>query len=198
MDITDTTDREDCEEMARLAAGDETALDRLMERHASRLGRYLLRLVADAAEAEDLAQDAFVRVFRHAGRFDPKRSFVTWLFTIATNLARDRARRLKHRASVSFETPVNPQGATLREVLPARELSPSDQVLQHERAEAVRRAVARLPEDLRTPLVLAEYELLSHAEIAAITGGTSKAVEMRLYRARGLLRESLATWLSGG
>jgi RNA polymerase sigma-70 factor, ECF subfamily len=196
MEKTDTTEHDDSREMSRLAAGDETALDRLMERHAQRLHHYLLRLLSNPAEAEDFAQETFVRVFRHAQRFDPAHSFCTWLFAIATNLVRDRARRLSRHSPVSFDAPLSEDGATLGDVISGNEPSPADKADCHERAEAVRQAVAQLPEDLRVPLVLAEYECLSQAEIAAITGGTPKAVEMRLYRARQLLRRRLGRWLS--
>lgn len=196
MESTGTTDVDDRQEMAKLAAGDETALDRLMDRHAQRLHHYLLRLLPDGAEAEDLAQETFVRVFRHAQRYDPTHAFSTWLFTIATNLVRDRARRLVRHHPFSLEASLNEGGGILRDVVPDQGLSPADQAICEERAEAVRQSIAQLPDELRIPLVLAEYESLSQAQIAAITGGSPKAVEMRLYRARRYLRERLARWLS--
>jgi RNA polymerase sigma-70 factor (ECF subfamily) len=191
MDTRDTTDTDDRREMSRLAAGDETALDRLMERHAQRLYHYLLRLLQNEAEAEELAQETFVRVFRHAGRFDPAHSFSGWLYTIASNLVRDQARQHSRHPRVSLEAEPKADGASLRETLPSGDPSPAEHAIHQERAEAVRLAVSALPDDLRIPFVLAEYESQSYAEIAAITGGTSKAVEMRLYRARQSLRQSL-------
>jgi RNA polymerase sigma-70 factor (ECF subfamily) len=191
MDIRDTTDPEDRLEMTRLAAGEETALDRLMDRHARRLYHYLLRLLQNESEAEELAQETFVRVFRNARSFKPDRSFAVWLYTIATNLVRDRVRRQTRRPQVSFEAQVSADGATLRDVLPGQGPSPADHAASRERVQAVRDAIANLPEELRLPLILSEFDDLSHAEIAAITGGTPKAVEMRLYRARQSLRQSL-------
>jgi RNA polymerase sigma-70 factor, ECF subfamily len=192
MDTRDTTDPEDRREMSRLAAGDETALDRLMERHAQRLYHYLLRLLHNHAEAEELAQETFVRVFRNAFRFDPAHSFASWLYTIATNLVRDHARDHTRHPRVSLETHLTGDGANLRDFLPGHGPSPADHAVDQERARAVRHAIDQLPDDLRHPLILAEYEDLSYAEIAAITRGTPKAVEMRLYRARQSLRQSLA------
>ncbi len=191
MDTRDITDPDDRREMSRLAAGDETALDRLMERHAQRLYHYLLRLLQNEAEAEELAQETFVRVFRHANRFDPAHSFASWLYTIATNLVRDHARNHSRHPRVSLEAELTADGASLREVLPGRDSSPAEHAVHQERARAVHQAVDALPDDLRIPFVLAEYEGQSYAEIAAITGGTPKAVEMRLYRARQSLRQSL-------
>jgi RNA polymerase sigma-70 factor (ECF subfamily) len=192
MDTRDTTEAEDRREMSRLAAGDQTALDRVMERHARRLYHYLLRLLQNEGEAEELAQETFVRVFRHAERFDPDQSFSSWLYTIATNLVRDCARRRARHPQVSLEDPQHGAGSDLRDLLPGNEASPLDHAITRERSEAVRHAIGLLPEELRVPFVLSEYENLSHAEIAAVTRGTAKAVEMRLYRARQALRQSLA------
>jgi RNA polymerase sigma-70 factor, ECF subfamily len=192
MDTRDITDPDDRREMSRLAAGDETALDRLMERHAQRLYHYLLRLLQDDGEAEELAQQTFVRVFRNAGRYDPAHSFASWLYTIATNLVRDRARHHTRHPRVSIEAQSNDAGTTLRDTLPSHEPSPAENADNRDRAQAIRKAIQQLPEDLRIPFILSEYEDLSHLEIAAITQGTPKAVEMRLYRARKALRTSLA------
>jgi RNA polymerase sigma-70 factor, ECF subfamily len=191
MDTRDITESDDSREMSRLAAGDETALDRLMERHAQRLYHYLLRLLQNDSEAEELAQETFVRVFRHAGRFDPAHSFASWLYTIATNLVRDHARHHTRHPRVSLEAEPKADSASLRETLPSGDPSPAEHAIHQERADAVRLAVSALPDDLRVPFVLAEYEGQSYAKIAAITGGTPKAVEMRLYRARQALRQSL-------
>jgi RNA polymerase sigma-70 factor, ECF subfamily len=192
MDIRDTTDSDDRRDMSRLAAGEETALDRLMDRHARRIYHYLLRLLQNESEAEEYAQETFVRVFRNADRFDPAHSFSSWLYTIAINLVRDRARRHARHPRISIDAPWNDEGATLRETLPSPNPSPADHAATQERALAVRHAIAQLPEDLRHPLILSEYESRSHAEIATLCGGTPKAIEMRLYRARQSLRQSLA------
>jgi RNA polymerase sigma-70 factor (ECF subfamily) len=192
MDTRAITDPDDRSEMCSLAAGDETALDRLMERHAQRLYHYLLRLLQNDSEAEELAQETFVRVFRNAGRFNPAHSFSSWLYTIATNLVRDHARDHARHPRVSIEAQCNDAGSTLRDLLPSPDPSPADHADASDRARAVRHAILELPEDLRIPLILSEYEDLSHAEIALISGSTPKAVEMRLYRARQTLRQSLA------
>lgn len=191
MDTRDTTDGEDRQEMSRLAAGDETALDRLMERHAGRLYHYLLRLLHSQDTAEELAQETFVRVFTHARAYDARHPFSHWLYTIATNLVRDQARRRSRHPHVSLEAEMAEGSSDLRQHISTGN-SPADQVLNRERAEAVQRAVMALPEELRVPLVLSEYEGRSHAQIAAMTRGTPKAVEMRIYRARQSLRRALA------
>lgn len=178
--------------MARLVAGRDGALDSLMERHAQRLYNYLLRVLQNEAEAADLAEESFVRVYEHRARFNPQHRFSTWLFTIATNLTRDLQRSRARHPHVSLENPVGEMEHDFTEVLPDSGLIPGQALEAEERATAVRKAVAALPEELRVPLVLSEYEEKSHAEIAEILDCSAKAVEMRIYRARNQLRQQLS------
>lgn len=186
-----STEDQDRTDMQRLASGHDAALSNLMHRHGERLFRYLVRALQNEAEAADLAEEAFVRVYHNAQRFDPRQKFSTWLYAIAANLVRDRFRwRLRH-PEVSADAASDFEESWLHS-LPDRNPRPDESLESAERSQAVRRAIAALPEDLQTPLILAEYEGLSHAEIAQMTGGTSKSVEMRIYRARKQLRERLA------
>jgi RNA polymerase sigma-70 factor (ECF subfamily) len=188
---------QDALDMARLANGHEAALNDLMDRHGLKLFHYLIRQLQDEAEAADLAQESFVRVFLHRRKFKPGASFSTWLYTIATNLARDRIRSRTRRPQVSLEAESEITGASLGDTLPEQSSSPSEALQAEERAEAVRRALVLLPEELRTPLVLAEYEDLPQSEIATILDCTAKAVETRIYRARQQLRSILKKTLEG-
>jgi len=194
---TNTTDELDRQDMARLCAGHDAALDDLMERHATPVFRFLGRLLQDEEEAADLAQTAFVRVYQHRDRFDPEQKFSTWAYAIATNLARDRLRWLSRHPQVSLDAPVGPEGSDALSVLPHEAPNPGEQLDASERAALVRSAVAALPEELRLPLVLAEYEEKSHADIAAILRCSPKAVEMRIYRARQQLRQALRALIAG-
>jgi RNA polymerase sigma-70 factor (ECF subfamily) len=178
---------EDAELMRRVQAGEEAAFGLLMERWELPVKRLLARLLQNAAESEELAQDAFVRVWQQRAKFRPGAEFRPWVFSIAVNLARHRLRWWRRRPVVSLEAWSEGGHDVAGDGLAA-----GAALERSERTEAVRRAVAELPGDLREALVLAEYEQLSHAEIAAATGGTAKAVESRLYRARALLRKSLA------
>ncbi len=196
--MTDAEAALDRADMTRLQDGEEGALDALMHRHAGRLHGYLVRLLQNQADAEDLAQEAFARVYEHRARFDPRHLFTTWLYTIAMNLVRDRYRwRSRHPESSLDEEP-GPAAVAPPTVRPDRSAppNPADQALAVERSVAVRQAVAGLPEELRAPLILAEFEERNHAEIAAMLGCTAKAVEMRLYRARQELRRQLTRWLA--
>ena len=189
----DELDRQD---MARLVGGHDAALNELMGRHAQPLTLYLLRLLGSQAEADDLAQETFVRVYQHRDRFRPEAKFSTWFYTIATNLVRDRLRWRGRHPQVSLEAEIADSGVSLGDTLAAAQASPDETLQGAERLGAIRRAVAALPEELRLPLVLAEYEERSQAEIAEILGCSVKAVEMRIYRARQALRQNLAGWLA--
>jgi RNA polymerase sigma-70 factor (ECF subfamily) len=190
-----TPDEQDRADMARLVAGQDPALDELMGRHAERLYHYLLRVVQNETEAADLAEESLVRVYQNRARFRPALRFSTWLYAIATNLARDLQRHRARHPNVSLEAEHGETGLNFRETLPEGRPNPGEALLATERTEAVRRAVAALPQDLRVPLLLAEYEDKSYAEIAEIVQCSAKAVEMRLYRARQELRGRLATLL---
>jgi len=184
------SDEQDRDDMARLAAGHDAALTALMDRHSERLFHYLLRQLSNETDAADLAQESFVRVYQNAARFRADQRFSTWLYTIATNLLRDRFWWYKRHPQVSLDIETD-TGASLQDALPDPAVSPSEQAERSERAEEVRRAVQALPVELRTPLILFEYESLSHAEIGTVLNCSAKAVEVRLYRARGQLRKQL-------
>ena len=185
-------EQQDASDMQRLVNGHDAALNELMERHAQKLFHYLIRLLQVDSDAADVAQEAFVRVYQHRSKFDPRQKFSTWLYTIATNLARDRLKWRSRHPEVSLNAEKD-SDSSLESVLPDSSAKPDETLLNNERAESVRRAVAELPDELRTPLILAEYEGLSHAEIAGIIRCSAKAVESRIYRARQQLRAKIVT-----
>jgi len=191
---TEPHDALDRQDMARLASGHDAALNDLMARHGPRLFGYLLRQLQDESGAEDVAQETFVRVFQHRHKFDPQHRFTTWLYTIATNLARSHHRWQSRHPQVSLEAESQVGDGGLKDRLPAVQSNPAENLEAAERAAAVRAAVATLPEELRAPLILAEYEEQSQKEIAVILDCTPKAVEMRIYHARRQLRERLANF----
>ena len=194
MEPTDTNalDRED---MERLAAGQDAALNDLMARHATPVFHFLCRMVGNEDDANDLAQETFVRVFKSSKSFRANEKFSTWLFAIAANLARNHFRWRSRHPAISIETEAGDSGQTLGGTLPADTPSPNESAQSAERAAAVRQAVGQLPEDMREAVVLCEWEERTVAEVAAILNATPKAVESRLYRARGILRERLKNWL---
>ncbi len=177
---------QDRADMRRLQGGEASALDALMERWQVRLRGYLMRHGLSDADANDLAQETFVRVFRHASRFDPRRTFSTWMFQIALNQLRDLLRQRQRHAHQPLDAA--PESTTAQ--------TPASDSEATEQAAAVRAAIAALPLSLREPIILATYHHLSHEEVAQIIGTSAKAVETRLYRAREKLRQALAAHLS--
>jgi RNA polymerase sigma factor (sigma-70 family) len=172
-------------DMRKLQGGNAQALDSIMHRWQIRLRGYLMRHGLSDADACDLAQETFVRVFRHASRFDPRRRFSTWMFQIALNLLRDQLRRQQRRDLQPLDAA--PETSTSE--------SPATTTETSERATTVRLAIEALPPRLREVLILSVYQQLSQAEVAEIVGASTKAVETRLYRAREKLRQSLASQL---
>jgi RNA polymerase sigma-70 factor (ECF subfamily) len=170
-----------------LRRGENSALDTLMLRWQIPLRSFLYRYTQNEADALDLAQETFVRIYRHRANYREGARFSTWMFQIALNLTRDHARRRTRRPLVALDDAQEP--LDLGE-------DPKAATLASERAAAVRAAIATLPEQLRAPLVLFEYEDKSHAEIASIIRATPKAVETRLARAREHLRKRLVRFLS--
>lgn len=207
--LTDETKHPTAEEdralMARVQTGDESALATLMERWELPTKAVIGRLVLNSAEADDLAQETFVRLWQNRAKFRPGAEFRPWLFAIAVNLARNRLRWWRRRPTVSLQDSTNRGGASdalsrtlgdaIADTTAATEQATGSTPMERaERAAAVRDAIAALPHDLREALVLFEYEQLSHAEIAAVVGATPKAVETRIHRAREKLRGKLQKW----
>jgi RNA polymerase sigma-70 factor (ECF subfamily) len=190
-----TADARDRGDMEKLQAGHDAALNDLMERHATPVFHFLCRMVGNEDDANDLAQETFVRVFKARASFRLEQKFSAWLFTIAANLARNHFRWRARHPNISLEAESPETEQSLGSTLPASGLAPNEEALAVERARAVRTAVGKLPEDLREAIVLCEWEERSVAEAATILETTSKAVESRLYRARGVLRDRLKSWL---
>jgi RNA polymerase sigma-70 factor (ECF subfamily) len=192
------SDELDGRDMAQLAGGHGAALNDLMDRHGERLFHYLVRCLQDEGDAGDLAQEAFVRVYRNREKFDARQKFSTWLYTIASNLVRDRYRWRSRHPQVSLDAEEGEEETGLRAGLVAEGERPDESAEAGERAAAVRQAVGALPEELRQPLILAVYEERPQAEVAAILNCSVKAVETRIYRARQQLRERLGDLVGAG
>lgn len=192
----ESDDSLDLEDMRQLRAGHDAALNDLIGRHGKRLFGYLMRSLQNEDDAADAAQETFVRVYQNRVRFDERQRFSTWLYAIASNLVKDRFRWRTRHPQVSMDAEAGEAETSIREILPDEKPVPSEAAENNDRAEKIRRAVGRLPEELRTPLILSEYEDKSQAEIAYILGCSVKAVETRIYRARQKLRKELSELLS--
>lgn len=173
--------------MQRLAGGEDLALNELMSRWRERVASFLLRMVGDHATAMDLTQETFVRLYTSRHSYKPMATFSTYLFHIAANLARSHARWKSRHPTVPME---DEQGDLVHEPVDPQ-LSPDDTASLHEKSAMVNKAIAALPTDLREALMLFTVQDMSHADIAATLGCSAKAVEVRIYRARQMLKDAL-------
>ena len=181
----------DSELMRNLVAGHDEAMSKLLRRWQGKLISYLTRLINDPEVARDLAQETFVRVYQHRSRYDVLQPFSTWLFSIATNLARNHHRWRQRHPEAPLET------ESILELEPVHHSpTPLQALASKESADAVRRAVQGLPEDQRTALILSYYEDLAQKEIAEVMKCSVKGVELKIYRARQTLREVLSKLIS--
>ena len=167
-----------------------------MERHASGVINLAYRFLGTIADAEDIAQEVFLRLYQHPPQLSPSGKLFTWLYRVTVNRCLDFLRRRPRDARLfSLDEPLAGEESetTLAEKLAAPASgSPRDQLIRAEMITFTRRAVAALPQVLRQPLVLSLFEELSHEEIGQILGLTPKAVERRISRARQLLKQRLA------
>jgi RNA polymerase sigma-70 factor (ECF subfamily) len=165
--------------------GDESAFEALVRRHEDRAARVAAALVGSREDAQDIAQETFLRVFRNLERFDFEHDFTTWLYRITTNLAIDHLRR--RRPAVSTSPAGEDEGGL--ELRDPDAPAPSDPIESRETAGRVRECIERLAPHFRSVLVLRELEGLACTEIARIVGATHVTVRWRLHRGRKLFQE---------
>jgi RNA polymerase sigma-70 factor, ECF subfamily len=178
-------------------ADDRQAFAELVGRYQHRLVGVMNHLVGHPDEAEDLAQEVFLRVYRTRQKYTPKAKFATWLFTIANNLALNSLRDRRRKPVVSLDPPDASASSSWRVgQLAADRGQPPTQNLQQVELEAViRRALDQLNDRQRMAVVLNKFEDLNYAEIAEVMGLTTKAVKSLLSRARSRLRECLQPYV---
>jgi len=183
--------------MLRVRADDRAAFAELVERYQHRLVAVLAHLIGHKDEAEDLAQEVFLRVYRTRLKYTPKAKFSTWLFTIANNLALNAIRDRHRRKTIPLEVRESgPQGPRTADAFTAdRTAPPAHQLQQQELADVIKRAMADLNERQRVAVVLNKFEDMNYADIADVMGLSTKAVKSLLSRARGKLREALQPYI---
>jgi RNA polymerase sigma-70 factor (ECF subfamily) len=178
--------------MSAWQAGDEGAFERLVEAYSGQVFALLTRFLGRHPGREDLVQEVFLRVVRARDRYVPSARFTTWLYRIAFNIAVNETQR-GGRATASLDRARDEEGA--REVTDLRVPDPSQGLEQKDVVDAVRAAIAALPEAQRMALVLAKYDELPYLEIAEVLGSTEKAIKSLIHRARETLRARLAPFL---
>jgi len=185
--------------MARIAQGDEGALRELIEKHQGAVYGTIAKMLGDPVEAQDLAQQVFVRVYRAAGGYRATAQFKTWMFTIVRNLVFNEHRRRSRATLVPLHPPENEgHGSGGQGGLDLPDLatkSPGERALQEEMMEAIDAAILALPEQQRLAIVLRRYDEFSYEEIAGILKTSVPATKSLLFRARETLRVALQDYL---
>jgi len=178
--------------MLRYRDGDVRAFEVLVNRHRKAIYNFILRFVRDAAQAEDVLQDTFLRVIKGADAYEKQAKFTTWLFTIARNLCVDAARRGKHRKAASLDAPVGDEdGAALIDLVAGGDAGADKQAISRELGVRLKKAIESLPDEQREIFLLREVSDLQFNEIAQIVGCPENTVKSRMRYALEKLREAL-------
>lgn len=173
--------------------GEERAFEELVVRYQTRLLNFIYRTVGDRERAEDLVQEVFIRVYRHLHRFDRSKKFSTWVYTIASNLAKNELRNRSRNPLVLFQTvKKNWQDEDRPLEFEDSSTRPDDMYRKRHLRQVVEESVAKLPEHHRDVFILRELEGKSYEEIAEITGCNLGTVKSRLNRARNSFAEIVA------
>src|SRR5580658_11012511 len=185
--------------MALIAQGDETALGELIEKHQGAVYGTIVKMLHDPIEAQDLAQQVFVRIYRAAKTYRATAQFRTWMFTIVRNLVFNEHRRRSRAMLISLHQPDNePTASTAGPGLDLPDTvnkTPGESALQKEMLRAIDEAILALPEQQRLVIILRRYDEFSYEQIAAILKTTVPAVKSLLFRARETLRIALRDYL---
>ena len=191
----DTT-RSDSEVVAAYLAGDRRAFDVLVDRYQRRLLNFVYRTIGDRERGEDLVQEVFIRVHRHLHRFDQSKKFSTWIYTIASNLAKNELRNRSRNPLVLFQAIRKDDDADQRPLqFEDKHSRPDDLFRKRHLRELVEWAVAQLPEHHRIVFVLRELEGKTYEEIAEITDCNLGTVKSRLNRARARFAQIMGPYV---
>ncbi len=187
---------EDGDVVAAFLAGEERAFQEIVDRYQTRLLNFVYRTIGDREKAEDLVQEVFIRVYRHLHRFDATKKFSTWIYTIASNLAKNELRNRSRNPLVLFQT-IRKNWQDEERPLQFEDSSsrPDDLFRKRHLRALVEEATAQLPEHHRQVFVLRELEGKSYEEIAEITSTNLGTVKSRLNRARSSFADIIKPWV---
>ena len=194
--------RSDVQLMLDVKAGDEQSFALLLQRYRSPLVNFLYRMVRNREQAEDLAQEVFIRVYRARADYVPSAKFTTWLFRIATNLALNSLRDTRHqRMELSLDAPVTADAEDGDErTLDVADKHPDieQHLVEEVRKSMIKHAIDKLPEKQRAAVLLHKYQELDYGEIAKILSCSESALKSLLFRAYETLRVELAPLVAKG
>jgi RNA polymerase sigma-70 factor, ECF subfamily len=186
----------DADIMLRAKAGDQGAFEYLVQKYRRPIVSFMYRMAHNAAAAEDLAQEVFLRVYRSRENYEASAKFTTWLYRIATNLAVNYARDTRHErpeVQVSLDEPNNDSGTTLE--LPDAAVTAEQAMLRRERMLAIRQKVEALPEQQRLAVIMHKYQQMDYKQIAEVLKKSESATKSLLFRAYETLREQLKEFI---
>jgi RNA polymerase sigma-70 factor (ECF subfamily) len=185
--------------MLRVKRGDRAAFVALVEKYKQPLHNFIHRTLRDETEAEDLAQNVFLQVYKSRDRYERTAKFSTWLFTIARNLCLNEIRRRsRHPAESLEETRSEHEDQPQRQYEDKLVFLPTENVLHSELAEKIEEALAELPENQRTAILLCQQDELSYEEIARVLDCSLSATKSLIHRGRETLKEKLKPYLRTG
>ena len=186
---------EDIELMLRFKEGEESCFEQLVERHKKRVFNLSYRFLGNYQEAEDLAQQVFIKVYHAKDTYQPKAKFTTWLYAICKNTCLKELRKKKPKM-VSIDKRIElKEGSVTQQIADSHTPSPLDATLKSEQALIVKEAIDSLPANQKMAVVLYRYDQLSYEEIAKVMGCSTKAVKSLLHRGRINLKEKLADYI---
>jgi RNA polymerase sigma-70 factor (ECF subfamily) len=185
--------------MLRVQQGDMAAFEELVENYKQPVINLLFRTLRDATEAEDLAQHVFLQVFKSAHRYRVTAKFSTWLYTIARNLCLNEIRRRSRHPADSLDAPhPDNEDQPIRQYEDTRNALPPDLVLRDELTHKIEEALASLPENQRTAILLFREDEMSYEEIAKVLGCSLSATKSLIHRGRETLKLKLKPYLRTG
>jgi RNA polymerase sigma-70 factor, ECF subfamily len=191
--LAESDEASDVALMLRVRDGDLEAFETLVTRHQHSVIGTAAKMLGGSADADDIGQQVFVRVWKHAARYQPSAKFTTWLMTITRNLVFNELRRRRRSQQVSMDAD---EGDTIRhQFVDEQAVAPSEEILDSELQEAIDAAIASLPETQRLAIVLRRYEGMPYEEIAEVLKTSVPAVKSILFRARAELKARLKKYL---
>ena len=191
-DPCNLAEMDDAQVMLRVRDGDDAAFNYLVQRYRRAMISFMFRMVHNAAIAEDLSQEVFLRVYRSRASYSADAKFTTWLYRIATNLAVNHARDNKHErpeVKASIDAVDEETGLSI-DVADSR-LNVEQDILRRERLQAIRKCVEALPERQRLAVMMHKYQEMDYRQIAEVLHLSESATKSLLFRAYETLRESL-------
>jgi RNA polymerase sigma-70 factor (ECF subfamily) len=185
--------------MLRVKQGDTAAFEQLVDKYKQPVMNVVYRMLRDATEAEDVAQNVFVQVYKSAGRYEVSSKFSTWLFTIARNLClNELRRRSRHPADSMDAAHPEQEDQPWQQFEDKKTFSPPDTLLHGELEEKIEEAMAELPENQRTAILLCRQDELSYEDIAKVLQCSLSATKSLIHRGRETLKQKLKPYLRTG